>query len=417
MSLTRPLPDETRRGVLIAVALLALGAIGLAGWANGGWRLAAATAIGGFAGIALYHAAFGFASSWRLLIREGRSEGIRAQALLIVATAALSFPLIAYGATLGLPAYGYVFPLGVATVIGAFVFGFGMQFGAGCGSGTLFAVGGGSVRMVVTLAALIAGCFLATAHLPQWHALPALPAISLVAALGPLPAFALTAALCAGIAWAALRLERRRRGTTEPRRPMGFVLQGPWSTTVGALALAGVGVSTLLVLGRPWGITSGFTLWGGKIASGLGVPIEYWPYWSGQMGAIERSVFADATSVMDFAIIAGAMLAATLAGRFTPSLKIAPRDLATAVAGGLLMGYGARLAFGCNIGGLVGGIVSGSLNGWGWLVFGFLGSTAGTYARVLVGIDPPFPEAPKGVLASSNPARAGSSEPESPNLL
>ena len=37
------------------------------------------------------------------------------------------------------------------------MFGIGMQLGGGCGSGTLFTVGGGSSRMAVTLAAFIAG--------------------------------------------------------------------------------------------------------------------------------------------------------------------------------------------------------------------------------------------------------------------
>lgn len=382
--------SDVRRGLQIATASLAIGFIATMAGGQGGWRLTAAALIGGFAGFALYHSAFGFAASWRHLVREGRSEGIRAQALLIAATSAISFPLLAYGVGIGLPTYGYVFPLGVATAIGAFLFGAGMQLGAGCGSGTLFAVGGGSTRMVVTLAAFVAGSFAATAHLSAWHALPAFTPISMVTAFGPGPAFVLTIALLVAIAHLATRGERRRHGTLLPRRPSGFLLQGPWSSTTGALALAAVGVATFLVLSRPWGITSGFTLWGGKIAHTLGVPIETWPYWAGRMGAVERSVFADATSVMDFGIVAGAMLAASLAGRFAPTLAIRPRDLATAVAGGLMMGYGARLAFGCNIGGLVGGIVSGSLHGWGWLVFGFLGSTAGTYARALVGIDPPL---------------------------
>ncbi|MGX1101111.1 YeeE/YedE family protein [Amorphus sp. MBR-141] len=385
MSLASPLPRT--HAPVIATALAALAAIAVAGALAGGWRLAAAAAIGGVAGVALYHAAFGFTSSWRAVVRERRGEGIRAQALLIVATAAVSFPLLAHGAAIGMPASGYVFPFGIATALGAFLFGLGMQFGAGCGSGTLFAVGGGSTRMVVTLAAFVAGSFLATAHLEAWHALPALPALSLVTLWGPLPAFLATAGVLTAIA--AMTLVRERAGPVHVPRRMGFVLGGPWSTTVGALVLAGVGIATFVVLGRPWGITSGFTLWGGKIAHALGVPIETWPYWSGQMGAVERSVFADATSVMDFAIIAGAMLAAGLAGRFAPTLRIGPRDIATALAGGLMMGYGARLAFGCNIGGLVGGIVSGSLHGWGWLVFGFLGSTAGTYARAGLGIDPP----------------------------
>ena len=41
------------------------------------------------------------------------------------------------------------------------------------------------------------------------------------------------------------------------------------------------------------------------------------------------------------------------------------------------MGYGARLAHGCNIGGLIGGIVSASVHGWWWLLFGAIGSAAG----------------------------------------
>ena len=45
------------------------------------------------------------------------------------------------------------------------------------------------------------------------------------------------------------------------------------------------------------------------------------------------------------------------------------------------MGYGARLAFGCNIGALFGGIASGSLHGWVWFLFAFLGSIVGVRFR------------------------------------
>ena len=47
------------------------------------------------------------------------------------------------------------------------------------------------------------------------------------------------------------------------------------------------------------------------------------------------------------------------------------------VIGGLLMGIGARLAFGCNIGAFLGGISSGSLHGWVWFVFAFFGGWVG----------------------------------------
>ena len=45
----------------------------------------------------------------------------------------------------------------------------------------------------------------------------------------------------------------------------------------------------------------------------------------------------------------------------------AGRSLAAAIIGGLLLGYGARIAYGCNIGAFFSGIASGSLHGWLWL--------------------------------------------------
>ncbi len=202
-----------------------------------------------------------------------------------------------------------------------------------------------------------------------------------------LPALALTAAVLLALSLGASALERARHGRLEGWRETGSLIRGPWSLLVGALALAGVGIATFLVLGRPWGITAAFALWGSQIAGAAGVPVETWQYWRWQPGALERSVFADATSVMDFGIILGAMGAAALAGRFAPTLRLSAREVATAIIGGLLMGYGARLAFGCNIGGFIGGVVSGSLHGWGWLVFGFLGNAAGVWIRGGLGMN------------------------------
>lgn len=372
------LPLFLALAMLIAVAALAGNA--------GGVRLGLAALVGGLAGFALYHASFGFTAAWRRIVTERRGEGLRAQFLLILLTAAVSYPLIAWGREFGLPTGGFVFPFGVAAALGAFLFGLGMQLGGGCGSGTLFTVGGGSTRMAITLAAFVAGSLAATAHLHLWGRLPSLPAISVVREFGPLAAYAATAILLGLLAVWTIRIEKRAHGSlAEPRRTASL-LRGPWSPSLGALAIALVGVATLLVLGRPWGITSAFALWGAKIAHGLGVPVTEWPYWQGQAAAIEATVFRDATSVMDFGIIAGAMLAASAAGRFALVLSLSRRDVATAIAGGLLMGYGARLSYGCNIGAYLGGIVSGSLHGWLWLVFGFAGSLVGTRLRLRLGM-------------------------------
>ncbi len=394
-----------QRAVILAAGLGAVAAAAMAA-VEGGPRLAVAVGVGLVAGAALYHAAFGFTGGWRRFQRERRGAGLRAQLLLIALAACAAFPLIAAGDAFGRPVSGWVFPIGASTAIGAAMFGFGMQLGGGCGSGTLFTAGGGSTRMLLTLAAFIAGSVIWTGTNPAFQAaLGAAVAtlgvegpaqwrgVSLLSALGWPLALAATLAALGTLALVSVRLEKRRHGALEtPPRTAGF-WTGPWSRELGAVVLAGVVVATFLTLGRPWGITSAFPLWGAKIVDAAGLPIDQWRAWSG--GQLDRAIFADATGVMNFGVMLGALAAAGLAGRFAPTLRLTPRDAATAIIGGLLMGYGARLAFGCNIGGFVGGVVSGSLHGWWWLLFGWIGSWAGVLARARLGMDPPRAPAPR----------------------
>lgn len=381
----RPLPVGP---ILAAVAIAA------AAWAlNGslGWRMSALFLVGTAAGVVLYHAAFGFTSAWRVLIADGRGEGVRAQMLLLALTSAVFFPLLAQGQAFGTTLNGSVQPVGWPVVIGAFVFGIGMQLGGGCASGTLFSVGGGSTRMLVTLAAFIAGSVIATAHSAFWATLPSFPATSLVRVYGPVPALAISLAAFGAIFVGTVVVERRRFGQLMPAdlpsRGARW-LRGPWPLTAGAIGLMLVNVATLLIAGRPWGITSAFALWGAKIARGLGVPVETWPYWStpAQLAALDGSVFRDVTSVMDGGIVIGAMLAALLAARFRPQWSVPLRSLVAAILGGLLLGYGARVAYGCNIGAYFSGIASGSLHGWLWLPSAFAGNVIGTYLRPTFGL-------------------------------
>ncbi|MEP1932188.1 MAG: YeeE/YedE family protein [Roseibium sp.] len=371
---------------IAGIAFGLLGLISAGAYAAAGPRQAVATVIGGLAGVALYHASFGFTAAWRRIVTEKRGGGLRAQFVLIILTSAVSFPLIAWGGQLGWPTGGFVFPFGFAAALGAFMFGAGMQLGGGCGSGTLFTAGGGSTRMMITLAAFILGSVVATAHMHLWGRLPKLPPVSLIKEFGPHGAFLLTSLVLGSIAFLTIRLERQEHGDVAPQRKTVSFLKGPWSPMFGAVMLTVVGIATFVVVGRPWGITSAFALWGAKIFHAAGIPVDTWPYWTWQRGALENSVLRDTTSVMDFGIIFGAMAASALAGKYAPIWKLTRRDVLTAVAGGLLMGYGARLAYGCNIGAYLGGLVSGSVHGWLWLLFGFLGSVLGTRLRLRLGM-------------------------------
>lgn len=348
------------------------------------WRVAVTALIGSAAGFALYHAAFGFASAWRVLLIERDSVRVRVQLIMFALTMAVFFPLLAKGSAFGVPLYGFVNSVGLALCLGAFLFGIGMQLGGGCGSGTLYTVGGGSTRMLATLAAFIAGSLIATADPFGWRSWPDIGAHSIIERYGAPAGLAVALTLLAGLYAVVCRIERARHGhlTPLPVEAAGSLLRGPWSLMTGAVVLAVVNVATLLVAGRPWGITSAFALWGAKSANAVGVDVASWDYWRGDP-AIAASVFADVTSVMDFGIMIGALMAAGLAGRFAPGVRVSTRSLAAAVLGGVLMGIGARMATGCNIGALFSGLASGSLHGLVWLVFALAGSAAGVRLRPL----------------------------------
>ncbi|WP_133646015.1 YeeE/YedE family protein [Paraburkholderia flava] len=375
----------------VALALIALGAFYLAQTVSG--RQAALYVVGALLGMSLYHAAFGFTSAWRVFIADGRGAGLRAQMLMLASGVLLFFPALSAGSLFGRPVVGLVAPAGTSVIVGAFMFGIGMQLGGGCASGTLYTVGGGSTRMIVTLVAFVVGSVVATAQMPFWTALPALKPLSLVKTLGAGPAIALNLVVFAAIAALTVAIERRRHGrlVDEPLRPRHASpwLHGPWPLFVGAIALVLLNFATLALSGRPWGITSAFALWGAKALSTLGVGVADWPYWATQAnaGSLAAPVSHDVTTVMDIGIVIGAMTAAALAGRYAPVWRVPLRSLVAAVVGGLLLGYGARLAYGCNIGAYFSGIVSGSLHGWLWLVAAFAGNVVGTRLRPAFGLE------------------------------
>jgi len=387
-------------GALIGVGAAAFVARG--GFDGEGVRYFLGALLGGFAGYGLYHASFGFTGAWRRMSRERRGAGLRAQVVLIGLTCAVSFLLIGYQDVTGWKMYPVIMPMGLMSAIGAFTFGVGMQLGGGCASGTLFTAGGGSTRMVVTLAFFVLGSVWATAHIPGfWARLPQITGIanirgtSLINAFGPLGGLAALLAMLAAIWLGTVLIERRAHGALEPERATSSLVRGKWSLRAGAVALALVGIGCFVLFQRPWGVTAGFALWGAKIFDAAGIPVAEWDYWQGwRKGQLEASVFANRTSVMNFGIVFGAMAAASMAGRFAPQWRLSARDILTAVIGGLLMGYGARLAYGCNIGAFLGGVVSGSMHGWWWLVWGFAGSLLGTRLRAVLNMDPPLP--PRG---------------------
>ena len=95
---------------------------------------------------------------------RGQADGFLGGLLLIAIAAGVIVPVAALVPGFG----GAIAPIGPSLMIGAFVFGIGMQLANGCGSGTLYTAGGGSGRMLFTLAFFIAGSVIGSLHLPAF---------------------------------------------------------------------------------------------------------------------------------------------------------------------------------------------------------------------------------------------------------
>lgn len=370
---------------VVAAGALLLGALAVG--AVFGARLGALMVVGGLLGMVLYHAAFGFTAAWRVFITERRGRGLRAQMVMLAIAVLLFFPALGAGSLFGQPVNGFVAPIGMSVVFGAFLFGIGMQLGGGCASGTLFTAGGGNARMLITLVFFIIGSLIGTAHFTWWQSLPAFQPVSLVETAGTGGGIVVSLALFVAIAALTVMMEKRRHGQLErtAKRDVGNRrwLTGPWPLLAGAVALALLNFATLALAGRPWGVTSAFALWGAKGFTALGGDVSQWGYWQASWNAtaLETTIWRDITSLMNIGIMVGALIAASLAGRFAPNFRIPLRSVLAAAIGGIMLGYGARLAYGCNIGAYFSGIASGSLHGWVWLVAAFAGNMLGVRLR------------------------------------
>jgi len=374
---------------------LVLGIVTLVGVAahlsQSGWQAVTLWLTGLMLGMALYHASFGFASAYRRMIVARDMRGVLAQLLLLALTTLLFAPVLAAGAIFGQDVGGAWAPVGVSVAAGAFMFGIGMQIAGACGSGTLYTAGGGSLRMLVVLLWACVGSFWASLHMGWWQQLPSHEAVVLSDVMDWKSALVLQLGMMAVLAWllGALAKSVPSAAPLHVRTPWSRLLSGPWPVLAAAVVLALGNLSTLATAGHPWSITWGFTLWGAKAAQALGWQASSSVFWQGefQSEALAGGVLQDSTSLLDLGLMLGAWCAASLAGRFAPKWDFSWRSLAAAVLGGLLLGYGARIAYGCNIGAFISGVASGSLHGWLWITAALPGTWLGIHLRRRFGMD------------------------------
>ena len=340
-----------------------------------GQPASAALILGGFAlGIAFLKAEFSYTASWRRFLNRGEAGGLIGGLIVIAICALAIVPVAAL-----LPGFGgAIAPLGPSLVVGAFVFGIGMQLANGCGSGTLYTVGGGSGRMLITLAFFVIGSVFGSLSLPSFLALGGVDPVLASDYLGPWGGLLATLASIAAAAAVMAAVAKKCGANFMPSR----------SYIIGGIVIGLLCIGVFFAGGHPWSVTFGYTVWGGKIFAALGFDFsqaEFWQ-WPGPKRALTGSVLSDTSSLTDFGMIFGAMAAAAATKRYAATAWPPLKSLLAAAIGGLLCGWGARIGFGCNIGAFIGGVASGSLHGWIWFLAALPGCMIGIRLRPLFGM-------------------------------
>ena len=340
-----------------------------------GQPASAALILGGFGlGIAFLKAEFSYTASWRHFLTRGEAGGLLGGLIVIAITALAVVPVAALKSNFG----GAIAPLGASLIVGAFVFGIGMQLANGCGSGTLYTVGGGSGRMLIALLFFVVGSVFGSLSLPSFLALGGIDPVLASDYFGAWGGLAVTLASIGLAALLIIAVARKRGANFKPSR----------NYVVGGVAIGLLCVAVFAVGGHPWSVTFGYTVWGAKAATALGFDLSQAPFWQwpGPKHALQESVLSDTSSLTDFGMLFGAMAAAAATKPFAATAWPPLKSLLAAGIGGLLMGWGARLGFGCNIGAFVGGVASGSLHGWVWFAAALPGCLIGIRLRPLFGL-------------------------------
>lgn len=153
-------------------------------------------------------------------------------------------------------------------------------------------------------------------------------------------------------------------------------LKKEWSYATGAVLLTVLAIALVTVTGGSWGVTGAFTMWGGKILNLVGVKLDTLKKIGADVSSF--SFWKNQPSITDLGIIVGAFIATLLAAQFKLKKIKSYKNVVAAIIGGLCMGIGARLSYGCNIGGLFSGLPAFSLHAWVFWIALFGGAWIGS---------------------------------------
>ncbi|ASY14070.1 Sulphur transport protein [Candidatus Planktophila dulcis] len=310
--------------------------------------------------------------------------------LVAIATGSVGYALI-FGqflpdtSTDRLPPVAHIGPVSWVLVVAAFAFGIGMSLSGACISGHLYRLGQGYLRAIPALIGTLIGFVLAFLSW-NWLYLNAItdaPTIWLPHYVGYSGALLITLSALLLLAFIAIR-----RGTnSDPIRKVSAAplsLSGTlknliterWSP-IATGAIAGVLGTIAYLRVEPLGVTRQLSTTARTFMDSNKIGPESLVGLDRMAGCV--AVIAEAITNNGWLVIGiiGTSFAAALAGGRFKFSRLTPTNSATALIGGILLGWGSMTSLGCTIGVLLSGTQAFALSGWVFFAFVFLGSFVG----------------------------------------
>ena len=320
----------------------------------------------------------------------------------------------------------WVNPINLGLILGGILFGFGMSFSCCCASGVLTDLASSFPRAMITLLFFCLGVFIGfpiqntqSWITESWFSTETGTKIGTKGVYFPdlfkfdgmqgyLGAVIFTGILCLIVVYISNLYENKRKtsGTyvgflsekvqdIENKKEIesreknieytGYydrLFVKPWDLKTGAFIISGIFVLLMGITKAGWGASTPYGLWFGKLLMVFGVSTDSISSFT-EMSAkpFVLPFFEHPINVQNVGIFLGALLYLLSAKIFkkTVSLewRISPKLGVFYALGGLCMGFGTRLANGCNVGALYTPIANFSLSGWIFLIFLVLGGVIG----------------------------------------
>ena len=288
-----------------------------------------------------------------------------------------------------LPPGAHIGPVSWPLIVAAFAFGLGMSLSGACISGHLYRLGQGYLRAIPALfgSAIGFGLGFLSWNWLYLNAISESPTIWLPHYIGYAGSLILTLGVLLLIAYIALKFGKNsepfRADTTafvSISHSLKRLLNERWSPIATGALVGVIGVVAYLRI-EPLGVTRQISTsartWMTNRAIGPDT-IFGLDRMAGCIAVVSETITNNGWLILG---IVGASLAAAIAGNRFKISRLTPRNTATALIGGVLLGWGSMISLGCTIGVLLSGTQAFALSGWVFFIFTLLGTWVGIKLR------------------------------------